>query len=286
MANRIALPIPLRLKMLDSVLDFMNRSGMSESTIRESFETCLADLTRRQSDPTMQRSNSLSTGNENVSAELLRIWHRDGRYIDGEAKPRPLFLSRGRNNLRSIIRRLDPKLDAAEVLREMKAVRLIRKTTSGKYLPNSESAIVSKLHPLAIDHIAKLVIRLVSTVSRNVDQSSNPLRLIERHAYAPDLNWSEREAFAQFTRIQGMAYLESVDNWLARRRSHRATSKEIKNTKGIAASVHLFAYLGDDEAIDPLRVPGASALALTAKPKVTPGYARKKRATPAREARA
>ena len=245
MNTRNSLPLQLRLKMLGAVLAFMSKSGVSDSEIRESFETCLASFKRGRAASGAESIHDLKIGNENISAALLRLWHRDSRYIDSEAKPKPLPLAKGRNNLHAAIRRIDSHADANEILDEMKAVGLIRKVRSGLYLPTSESAVVSKLHPLATDHIAKLVVRLVSTVSRNVSQSPKSLSLIERHAYTPDLSWSEREAFAEFTRLQGIAYLESVDNWLEQRRVRRAVARQKESTKGVPASVHLFAYLGD-----------------------------------------
>jgi hypothetical protein len=71
--------------------------------------------------------------------------------------------------------------------------------------------------------------------------------LIERYAYVPDLSASEAVAFANFSRRQGMAYLEAVDDWLEQRRAKRLLKrKNVRTSKGVAAGVHLFAYLGDD----------------------------------------
>jgi hypothetical protein len=239
-------PQDLHLKMLNSVLQFMRGAGVSKSLIRAAFEKSLRLLGETKTGAA-SRSDGLRTGNENLSAELLRMWHRDGRYIDDDANPKPLSLTKGRNNLSGAILRIDPEADAEKVLGEMKAVKLIRRTACGKYLPTSEAAIVSRLHPLATDHIAKLVIRLVSTVSRNLDPAGS-LPLIERHAYAPDLSRAERKAFAEFTRAQGMAYLESVDNWLQQRRVNPPSERARRRSKGVSASVHVFAYLGDDDA--------------------------------------
>lgn len=231
--------------MISSVLEFMRGSGLNESRIRDAFEKGLSKLRNGRRDRMARGVNDLRVGNENLSAELLRVWHRDGRYIDEDARPRPLSLNSGRNSLHAIVSRIDPKANATGILKEMKAVKLIRRTATGRYLPTSEAAIVGTLHPLATDHVAKLVVRLVSTVSRNVDQSRSSLPLIERHAYVPDLNRTERRAFADFTRSQGMAYLESVDNWLEQRRVRRVQSGTRRNVEGVPASVHLFAYLGD-----------------------------------------
>jgi hypothetical protein len=189
--------------------------------------------------------SAMAVGNENVTAELLRLWHRDERYLDSEAKPRPLSLDKGRNNLRATIRRINRNINPDEVLGEIRAVKLIKKLPTGKFIPTSQSAIVGKLHPLAIDHVAKIVIQLVGTMSRNVNASSSVFPLIERHAYAPDLKWDERKAFAQFSRSQGMACLESIDNWLESKRSRHDTKSRASKAPGIPAGVHIFAYMGD-----------------------------------------
>jgi hypothetical protein len=128
----------------------------------------------------------------------------------------------------------------------MRAVGLIRRLPGGKYLPTAESVTIDHLHPLAIEHVAKSVVRLVSTVCRNTDCNRRAMPLIERYAYVPDLSSTEAEAFAEFTRSQGMAYLEAVDDWLERRRARRLPkARQRQEGDGIAAGVHLFAYLGD-----------------------------------------
>lgn len=65
----------------------------------------------------------------------------------------------------------------------------------------------------------------------------------------PDLDLAERTAFAEFTRIQGMAYLQSVDDWLQQRRVRRKV--KLQRKRGVAASVHLVAYLGDEPRAKP-----------------------------------
>ena len=157
-------------------------------------------------------------GNGDVSAEVMRIWHRDSRFLDRDANPRPLQLNRGANSLTALVRRLDPSGDALKSIGVMRAVGVIRRTSDGRYIPTAESVKIDHLHPLAIEHIAKSVVRLVSTVCRNTDPHRKAIPLIERYAYAPDMSREEAKAFAEFTRNQGMAYLEAVDDWLEQRR--------------------------------------------------------------------
>jgi len=256
-AERDVLPTHLRSKLLEAVLEFMCRCGLSEAALRAAFESALTSLLNRQRGTQPSAGDDLYIRTQNLPAQVLRVWHRDARYTDPEAKPRPLSLTRGRNSLLSIVRRLDPAADAAKVVGGMKTANLIRQTSTGSYLPTSEAAIVDRLHPLLVEHVTKLISRLVSTVSRNTDPTGKSLTLIDRHAYAADLDPGQRAAFAEFARSQGMTYLESVDDWLEHRRTTHVSRGSIRNrVRGVAAGVYLFAYLGDDEAESPLRRKG------------------------------
>lgn len=245
MKKNRGLPLRLQKKLVCAVLEFLGRSGVSEEEIRRSFESAMASSQGWKACKGNCRRDGGYVGNGNVSAELLRLWHRDGRYIDRDARPRALPLTGGRTNLLSIVRRLDPSADAREVLSGMRSIGLIRRVVGGRYVPTSGSVTIDQLHPLAIEHVAKSVVRLVSTVCRNTDPSRRSVPLIERYAYVPDLNRADAMAFAEFSRSQGMAYLEAVDDWLEQRRANRSTATRRPKPTGITAGVHLVAYLGD-----------------------------------------
>jgi Family of unknown function (DUF6502) len=270
------LPATLQLKLLRSILEFMSRSGSSDSAIRRSLTSCLSNLGSDRIATSVSTSRDCKyVGNGNVSAELIRMWTRDGRYIDRDARPKALLLSTGRCSLVSLISRLDPAVDPHAIVNSMMAVGLIRKLRNGRYLPTADSVKIDRLHPLAVEHAAKSLIRMVSTVYRNTDTSRQAVPLIERYAYVPDMSKAEAEAFADFTRSQGMAYLEAVDDWMERRRVGRISVKSGRTEQaGIAAGVHLVAYLGDGLIKSPSRrLEGGRAGKL------------RKRPTPAREAR-
>jgi hypothetical protein len=244
------LPNSLQLKLLRAIVEFMIRSGLNNAAIRDAFSSCLGELemTRTAKRNTVSREGRY-VGNGNVSAELIRLWTRDGRYIDRDARPKPLSLANGRNSLVALIARLDPSADPHSAVESMRSVGLLQKLPNGKYIPTAESVTIDRLHPLAIEHVAKSLIRLVTTVCRNTDPLRQSIPLIERYAYVPDLSKSEANAFAEFTRVQGMAYLESVDDWLEQRRVRRLSAKVSQSSKvAVTAGVHLVAYLGDGAA--------------------------------------
>lgn len=277
----------LMSKLMRSILEFLMRSGLKSDEVRQMFNECLGKIERRSGLERISAQESRFVGNGNVSAEVIRIWHRDVRFLDREARPKPLRLSSGPRSLGALVKQLDPTADHMQSIRAMRAVGLIRRLPDGRYLPTAESVTIDHLHPLAIEHVAKSLVRLVSTVCRNTDPSRRSMPLIERYAYVPDLSRAEAAAFAEFTRSQGMAYLEAVDDWLERRRARRMPKvRQNQEGEGIAAGVHLFAYLGDKDAS---RASPATWLVGPAPERTTtasPPVEFRKASTPSRAARA
>jgi hypothetical protein len=164
-----------------------------------------------------------------------------------------------------LIGSLDPSADASEVLRNMKMVGLIRKTKGGRYLPTASATVIPGLHPWATEHAARSVIRLVSTVFRNANRDGGEAPLLERYSYVPDLNPEEGREFADFSRSQGQAYLDTLDDWLEQRRVRDSGLAPRNRKRGIAAGVHVIAYLGDGAQVQQGAKRGSSPKAASTK---------------------
>lgn len=240
------LPKELQTRLLQSVLEFLAMAGASESSIRNSFEKGLLWSRSFRGVGPISKSDGLYQKSGDISAQLLRIWHRDSRYVSArDLSPRPLPLSKGRNCLRRLVERLDPDVDPMEILRNLKQVGLIRRNKDGRYLPTASATVIPRLHPWATEHAAKSVIRLVSTVFRNASREADDPPLLERYSYVPDLPPEERKVFAEFSRSQGQAYLDTIDDWLEQRRAQKMRSGRRKPRRGVPAGVHVITYLGD-----------------------------------------
>lgn len=240
----------LPLNLLESVLEFLSLTGVSESSVRGAFEKAMK---RTQSLRTRSRRPGASVPRlrGDASAYLLRLWHRDARFLSNDDfNPRPLPFSGGRVNLRSLIKQIDPDADPDEVLRAMLSVGLVRKTSGGRYLPTAKAAVLPTLHPWAIEHAAHSVMRLLSTVCRNAGADAKTPRLLERYSYVPDLKPEEARAFAEFSRSQGQVLLDILDDWLEQRRVTE-TSGCKGDSRGISAGIHLITFVGDDAPINP-----------------------------------
>ena len=194
----------------------------------------------------------MAIGCDTVAGAVLRAWHRESSYVDENADPIPLFPRRGKVSLYSLVSSQDANVDAQSLVREMRRTGLIRRDARGRYMPVKNAATIGQMHPLAIDHVAKTVMRLVETVNRNMRASAAKTSLIERYAHVPDLSPREAKAFAEFSRQQGAAYLESIEDWLESRRI-RYSPSAISGTrrKGLSAGVHIFAHLGGEQDIRP-----------------------------------
>jgi hypothetical protein len=85
--------------------------------------------------------------------------------------------------------------------------------------------------------------RLVETVNRNMRLTAYKQPLVERYAHIPDLDAREAKAFAEFSRQQGAACLEAIEDWLEARRKSGG-SKRLAPHDSLSAGMHVFAYIG------------------------------------------
>jgi hypothetical protein len=243
MKEKIATPSELMNNLLLSIVAFMAKTGMSATDIERAFRSCihaLGDISGKLA----ANSSNLLIGCDTAAGAILRAWHREPKYLDDAANPLPLYVSRGGKSLTSLVRSQDESVDAGSLIEEMRRTGLIKRLRDGKYLPTTSAATIRQLHPLAVDHVAKTVMRLVETVNRNTHATLKKSPLIERYAHVPDLDSREAQAFAEFTRQQGAACLEAIEDWLESRRQ-RTGRGLVKDRASVSAGMHVFAYIGE-----------------------------------------
>lgn len=244
MKNTLGVPAELMSNLLKSILAFMEKTGMSHSEIEQTFQECSKAMKAKSAKTGRKTDQQFGIGCDTVAGAVLRAWYRETQFVDDSAHPIPLFLRRGKLTLSSLIRMQDESTDIERLVSEMHSTGLIRKDARGRYLPTTSAATIRQMHPLAIDHVAKTVMRLVETVDRNMRSSTSKPPLIERYAHVPDLGASEAKEFAVFTRQQGAACLEAIEDWLEARRSRRLSARQGASAN-VSAGMHIFAYLGD-----------------------------------------
>jgi len=137
---------------------------------------------------------------------------------------------------------LHPDANVPELLRFLTSSGLIHQCPDGKFLPTNEVGAISHGRKFVAEHVAKSVIRFISTVRRNTKMGLLGQSMIERFAYVSDLNPTEIQGFCDFTKAQGHSYLQAVDDWMEHR---RVRGRPGKPRDGVFAGLHIIAYLGD-----------------------------------------
>lgn len=236
----------LPYQLLSAVLHFMKQSGTPMKEIEAAIADGLSGLRESAGPEGWLRISAPRPGDETVESAVLRLWHRHTKYIDVNANPKPLRLYGRAPSVESLVRIQNVSANARNVIQGMRSAGLIRRGPAGSYLPKGDAATIGHLHPLAIEHVAKSVMRMLGTVLRNTDPSRAQVPLIERSARVPDLDTIAARDFAEFTRKQGIAYLQAVDDWLETRRIASKPGGKSRRRRSIGAGVHLYAYMGND----------------------------------------
>lgn len=243
MKDQNKIPKELMDNLLWSIISFMNKAGMRPLEIERSFQNGIQDLLARiERGETAYVNGKASIGCDTIAGAVLRAWHRDPEYLDEFANPIPLTLNGRSRSLALLVTNQDPEADVRELVAAMQRTGLIKKTPDRRYLPITSAATISQMHPLAIDHVVKTVLRLVETVTRNMRLVDSKHSLVERYAHVPDLDAREAQAFSDFTRQQGAACLEAIEDWLEARRKGGSRSTSAKRAS-LSAGMHVFAYL-------------------------------------------
>jgi hypothetical protein len=169
-------------------------------------------------------------------------WQRSPEYLD--AKGNPLKIpARGRAlSLEALFRDINRR-DYFELgLRHLKQLGRVRRTKSGLLYPCNEVTIVQQLRPELLELLVQTINRVVATVLHNTSLSDrNAIRLIERVTAVPDLPESELDEFKLFAREQGGVLINTMNDWLERRRGSAKARR--KGSSNRTAGLHVFAFV-------------------------------------------
>lgn len=244
MKRKSPMPVEAELmrELLGAIVAFMAQSGVSQIEMAGLYEQAVSANFNVRGRVARGRVAEVAYGCDPVAGGVLRAWHRSPAYLDAKARPLPLDLDGGALSLVGLVKSLARSENARSMVDSMRRAGLLKKCADGRYLPAKQAAIVGALDPLSVDHVAKTIIRLVETASRNMSEKKGRLSLIERYAHVPDMASKEARSFATFSRQQGQAYLDAIEDWLeVRQVSRRASAKGARSSN---AGVHIFAFVG------------------------------------------
>jgi len=235
-------PKPLRVqsdygRLLTAIFDVMRKSGLPKKEVEEICGEALARSNKRDLEDAA-RSATLAAAQMTLDA-----WHRDRRYLSG-THPRAIPLSGPSPSVEALIRSRNTSIDAPALARQLKSLGMIIRTSGNLYKPTDRVAVVKALNPVMQQYIARASSTLLSTIRHNTSRVANTSRLIERFAEVPDLPRRNLPEFRRFARIQGSAFLRTLNDWLESRRLPKARTRARRTVR---AGVHLYAYVDPTE---------------------------------------
>jgi hypothetical protein len=221
--------------LLKSIFEFLLASGADVRAIRAMVNQAFieADGTNRT---THQHGDfALAT-----AGRVLDAWHRDRRYVDGDANPKSIALLGRAPSVEALVRSERTGCDTAAFARQMRSLGLLERSGRNRFKPAARIAVIAGLNPLIQQYVARSSVTLLRTIKHNVSSAERSTRLIERFAEVPDLPTKYVAEFREFSQEQGWAMLKTLNDWLESRRVRRLVGT---NKRTVRAGVHLYAYL-------------------------------------------
>lgn len=187
------------------------------------------------------KTNGVGDSDVHQYASVLRMWHRDTRFLSSEGFPKHLTAT-GRNSLRTLVSAHYPRSQFEMVTQSLAQAELIKRDKKGRWYPVAKHAVFPSLSEELLAHFSEGVARFIETMTRNIESQDKREALFERSCKVRRLPVSARPEFREFVNGQALAFLEAIDDWLENRVEEGKLSRERKCTAGVFA----FAFVDDD----------------------------------------
>ena len=174
--------------------------------------------------------------------ELLTSWHQDPAYLDESGRPVPLKMRGARRSFRFLAKQSVPKIDPNLLLSELRRIGAVSIDSRKIIRVNMRSLPVYEDRRLAIQHTLTSLDSFIKTLRHNLNSTpSNSDQLFHRVARSGAFDVRDIPALKIRVKRQAQSFLESSDNWMARRLK---TKK--RNSKARRAQVAIGVYLSVD----------------------------------------
>ncbi len=173
--------------------------------------------------------------------ELLTAWHQDPEYLDHLGSPAPILMRNRRRSFRHLASKTVPNMDPRTLLSELQQIGVVTIDTNGYIRVHMRSLPVYEDKRLAIQHTLVSLDSFIRTLRHNLNSTpANSDQLFHRVAWNGDLDPREIPTLKIRVKRHGQNFLESCDNWMARR-TKPSTNSSGKNKR--RAQVFIGVYL-------------------------------------------
>ena len=171
--------------------------------------------------------------------ELLTSWHQDPNFLDASGNPLPLRMQGTKRSFSKLAKSSVPTIHPRLLLSELQRIGAVAKDSQDFIRVQMRSLPVYEDRRLAIQHTLTSLDSFVKTLRHNLNSPvSNSDQLFHRVARNGAFDIRDLPALKIRIRRQAQSFLESSDNWMARRRNVRKSNSSSKKAQ-VAIGVYL-----------------------------------------------
>jgi hypothetical protein len=174
--------------------------------------------------------------------QVLGGWFHDPDFRTESGQPRDLHVSEGENSFAALVRRYTPGIPHVAMIKELRAVGAVEELRDGRLRVLKRNYIPRELTDNQIRLWGSALQDVGTTLEHNLmRQESEPPRF-ERRALSLSVDPRARREFEAFLAVEGQAFLERVDEWLA---SHQLESMSAESPGAVRLGVGVYEILQD-----------------------------------------
>ena len=176
--------------------------------------------------------------------EMLTFWHQSPEYLDQNGNPIRIKISGKGATFQRLAKLKAPKIDVAYLLSELERLGAVSIDEHKLITVHMRSFPVYEDKRLAAQHTLNVLEGFIKTLRHNLDSGpSNAEQLFHRIAQNDSFDGREIPALKVRVRRVGQSFLESFDDWLARKALSKTRKSKIKSK---CCKVSIGVYLSVD----------------------------------------
>jgi hypothetical protein len=180
--------------------------------------------------------------------QVLDGWFHDPDFRTASGQPRDLHVSEGEDSFAALVRRYTPGIPHVAMIKELRAVGAVEELRDGRLRVLKRNYIPRELTDNQIRLWGSVLQDVGTTLEHNLMRKESQSPRFERRALSLTVEPRARREFEAFLAIEGQAFLERVDEWLA---SHQSESMSSGSPGAVRLGVGVYEILQDSRSRKP-----------------------------------
>jgi hypothetical protein len=180
---------------------------------------------------------TLDLGFMSKPTQVLDAWFHDPNFRSPTGEPRDLEVSEGEDSFAALVRRYTPGIPHVAMIKELRAVGALEELPDGRLRVLKRNYIPRELTDNQIRLWGSVLQDVGTTLQHNLMRKESEPPRFERRALNLSIDPRARREFEAFLAVEGQAFLERVDEWLASHQIEQG-SAESKATVRLGVGVY------------------------------------------------